>query len=454
MINSSGPNWQIEHSCPQCGAPVVLEETDRLFRCPFCRVRLFIWPDDLFRYFLAPGAPASEPIIFVPYWRLKGIVFSFDGDEISSRIIDSSHLAMNSTPLPLSLGLRTQVLKLRYVTPETPGTFISPDFPFRALAASDFIPTVEEACRKVGQVFQLAAACPDTTDPTSFRYFIGDVASLIFSPVFLRKNLLFDAVLQRPLGAVSEHFRERVPAEERRGTGAGKAVPGTGRPESLPHASDSSAPVSFLATLCPNCGWDLDAERDSLVLFCRNCNRAWQASGGALSEVDFSFLPLSGDPAVCLPFWRIRADISGLELRSHGDLLRLANLTGLAPGARPDAELHFWIPAFKSQPHLFLRLARSLTILGREPDPGVGPPKSPLFPVTLPVGEALESVRVLIASMAAPKRLILPRIKDIELSHKAGMLVYLPFALRGEEFIQPQLQISIQKNALRWGRLI
>jgi DNA-directed RNA polymerase subunit RPC12/RpoP len=32
----------LSHQCPQCGAPVQLEETDRIFSCPFCQVRLFI----------------------------------------------------------------------------------------------------------------------------------------------------------------------------------------------------------------------------------------------------------------------------------------------------------------------------------------------------------------------------------------------------------------------------
>jgi len=422
VINSSGSTWQIEHNCPQCGAPVVLEETDRLFRCPFCRVRLFIWSDEFFRYFIPPAEPAPEQIVFAPYWRLKGIVFSLDGTEISNRILDSNILAMNATPLPQSLGLRPQVLKLRYAMPETPGNFIPPDFPFREIKGNDFVDPL-----------QLARPAPSQI---SFRYFIGDIASLIFSPIFLRGNQFFDAVLKEPLGGpVSEDFQNRLRAEKH----------------------EPSGRIVFLPTLCPGCGWDLDAENDSLVLFCRNCNHAWQASGGILSKVDFLFLPLSDDPAAWLPFWRIRADISGLELKSHGDLLRLANLTGIVHGARPDSELHFWIPAFKSQPNLFLRLARSLTLLGKEPGTGAEPPKFskvPLYPVNLPIAEAMESIRVLIASIATPKRLVLPHINDLEVSHGADMLAYLPFELQGEEFIQPQLHMSIQKNALRWGRLI
>ena len=38
---------QIEQSCPQCGAPANLEETDRLFACPFCRVTSLLLTRDL-----------------------------------------------------------------------------------------------------------------------------------------------------------------------------------------------------------------------------------------------------------------------------------------------------------------------------------------------------------------------------------------------------------------------
>ena len=38
--------------------------------------------------------------------------------------------------------------------------------------------------------------------------------------------------------------------------------------------------LTFLATLCPKCGWTLNGQRDSVVLTCSNCETAWEASEG------------------------------------------------------------------------------------------------------------------------------------------------------------------------------
>jgi len=265
------------------------------------------------------------------------------------------------------------------------------------------------------------------------------VVSLVFAPVILRGNSLFDAILQEPLGAIPEPVRERIIQAEARQTGG---------PDHDPHGQ-----VGFLATLCPQCGWDMEGERDSLVLYCRNCNSVWRAQDRALRKLEFSFFPREADSRIHLPFWRLRVKVTGLPIDSYGDLVRIANMPGI-PRTGSDTELHFWVPAFKSQPNLFLRLARTLTVLQREPPPDSVPGGLPLFPVTLPLAEALESIKILIASMAVPKRLIFPRIPQLRLALLEHALAYLPFCERGEEYIEPTIQMSIQKNALKWGRLI
>ncbi len=428
MKNYSAQNWKIEHHCPQCGAPVLLEETDRLFSCPYCRVRLFISTSGHFRYFLAPGAPASGQFVFIPYWRLKGIVFSIEGLEIASRIVDSSLLSLESAALPPSLGVRPQVLKLRYVAPETPGMFLKPALDFKHLALTDMVSPLPEprSANRFGDMF------------------IGEVVSLIYTPLVVRGSSLVDAILDRPVGTVRDFLgRHRCESE-----------PGAAGPEGGARDPGVDAGgIRFIPTLCPNCGWDLDGERDSLVLFCRQCNRAWQAGRGGLEELSFSFARTGGETALCLPFWRIRAKVSGLSLRTYSDLVRLANLP-VVPASRNDSELHFWTPAFKTHPHLFLRLARTLTVLQREPEAGSEPPKSPLFPATLPVSEAIQSLKVLVASLAVPRKSVFPRLPEIEFSLEDRTLVFFPFAQRGEELIQPEMGTCIQKNALKWGRLI
>ena len=430
VTNYSDLNWKIEHSCPQCGAPIVLEETDRIFSCPYCRVRLFIWPGDHSRFYLTPKSSTPGSPVFVPYWSLKGMVYSLEGIEIKSKIINTSLLAVKSFPLPPSLGVRPQVLKLRYATSSAPGSFLKPAFPFRELSAegpvSPFAPEPEEI-------------------QTVAEYFIGEAVSLIFTPVTVRGNTLLDAILQRPLGAVPDALRDHI------------ATAGTINHAEKPQPffkPGSLGTISFFATLCPRCGWDQEGERDSLILFCRNCNSAWQAGDGGLREVAFSFWPCKEEPSVWLPFWRLRAGVSGLDLDSRDDLLRLANLRRKTAAEGSESKPHFWVPAFKLQPNLFLRLARTLTVAQKDFAGPAKPTKAPLFPATLPINEALESVRVLIASLAVPKKLIFPLIPRIELSLLDRMLVFVPFETRGEELIQPELMTSVQKNALKWGRLI
>ena len=59
------------------------------------------------------------------------MVFSFDALNIESKIIDTNILALKPGSAPISLGMRPQVLKLRYVAPGITGNFLEPQFPFR-----------------------------------------------------------------------------------------------------------------------------------------------------------------------------------------------------------------------------------------------------------------------------------------------------------------------------------
>ncbi len=86
-------SWKIEHECPQCGGPVTLEETDRLFSCAYCRVRLYLLSRDYFRYSLPASESFSRDILFVPYWRFKGTVFFCTANGIKHTFNDVSSLA-------------------------------------------------------------------------------------------------------------------------------------------------------------------------------------------------------------------------------------------------------------------------------------------------------------------------------------------------------------------------
>ncbi len=88
---------KIDYSCPQCGAPIVLSETDRILTCPYCRVSHYLVPEDFFRYYLPPDPGLADPgrILFVPYGRFRGMFFHLLRPAVESRVIDHTFLALN-----------------------------------------------------------------------------------------------------------------------------------------------------------------------------------------------------------------------------------------------------------------------------------------------------------------------------------------------------------------------
>ena len=422
MKNFSSQSWQIEHQCPQCGAPVVLEETDRILACAFCRVRLFLACESHFRYLLPPSPTCPVPpeeMMFVPYWRFKGAVHSFHIGGMEHRMVDSSMPAVKLKCLPPSLGYRPQVLKLRFVTPRTAGCFLAPQFPFKMPA---------QAAAKVRDDLPGGSGVPAIL----FETFLGETLSIIYAPVYIRSGSFYDAILNRPIG--------QIPTE-------GVSC--------LPPARGQDMLISFFSTLCPACGWDLEGDKDTLVLHCRNCTSSWESSAGGLKRIAFATVAGDEESVHYLPFWQIRAEVSGsVSLKSYADLIRTANLPKAVRSEWSERELSFWIPAFKVQPHLFLRLARSVTVLQPSEEPTETLPLKEAYPVTLPLSEALESIPAAVASFAVPRNQVLPRIPNTRVEYGKPLLVYLPFARQGEELIHRGMQLSISRNALRLGKLL
>ena len=396
-----------------------MEETDRIFSCSFCRVRLYLHQESPFRYYLPPRRKPLDDILFAPYWRFKGMAFTLETEGVTERLVDSNLLALRSQPFPVSLGVRPQVLRLKHVTPDLGGKFLLTGFPFLGYPLHPEV--VPGALNRPPIVRSFAA-----------KAFIGEMVSLIYAPFHVNHGVLFDAVLERPVTQFPECPAEALPVE--------RAAPGS---------------IHFMPMLCPTCGWDLDGERNALVLLCRNCNSAWQASsGGSLEKIAFAFTMSSEEDSLYLPFWQIRATIPGVGLRSFADLVRFANLPKAIQSQWMERPLTFWIPAFKIQPRLFLRLARTFTLSQPAQDSQEAIPRSPLHHVTLPLAEAIESIRVLMAVVAAKREGLLAKFSEILINIEEPSLVYFPFTLRGTELIQPTMQTSISANALNWGKLL
>lgn len=394
---------------------MILEETDRVLACNFCRVKLYISFPGHCRCYLPPARSRPDQT-FIPYWRFKGMVFSSTEEGVRTRIVDSNQLAVDSRAFPPSLGVRPQVLRLKFAAPPPEGSFIRTGAPIRVFSM------------KVDDNFEGAS---ERFSRGLYEAFIGESVSVIYSPVFVENGMLRDAILNRPISPVR-------PGED---------------PE-LEQESSLQWPITFSPTLCPHCGWDLEAEKDGLVLVCRNCGSAWEHLRGELKSVAFSLLPHSDPDALYLPFWKIRTRFEGLKLDCFGDLMRLANMPRLPRAGEGDRDLHFWIPAFKIQPQVFLRMAKTLTAHQLEEPPPAEPANLLLHPVTLPSGEAVESIKTVLFSMVAPKRVFFPLLGRIRPQVEEYGLFYYPFVLQGHELIQPELQTSINKNVLNWGRLI
>jgi hypothetical protein len=385
-----------------------LEETDRLFTCEYCRVHSYLVADDFFRYILPHPADDDKEIFYFPYWRFKGMLFFCGPQGIQNRFVDISQQAIATPYFPFSVGVRSQAMKIRFVTPDTKGLFLRP-----RQSHQEIFSNFEQRFGKL------------LPKPIVHQSHIGETLSLIYSP-FYEKGKLYDAVLDRP---VSNLLPEGFSIEE--------------------FAQDNpKGHINFVSTLCPNCGWDLEGERDALVLRCRNCSSTWYPVGKKLKQLKFAHVTGQGENTVYLPFWRIKADISGLQLNTYADLIEVANLPKVVQSAWHDIAFRFWIPAFKVRPKIFLRLASQITLVQPQKDLVRRLPESRIHPGNLPVEEAFESLKITLADFMKPRKTLTERLPEIHVDAKKFSLVYLPFEEAHHEYIQREYQIAINKNVL------
>ncbi len=387
----------------------MLSETDRLFQCPFCKVRSYLEAHDYYRYRLPHNAPEGRDLIYFPYWRFKGMLFSCLATGIRDRFLDASQQALPSPFFPGSVGLRSQAMKLRFVTPETRGRFLHPTLPFGEVLAT-FLDRFNRTA----------------SEPILHQAHIGESLSLLYAPFYAEKKMI-DGVLNKPVSADLDAGTEMArlaggPADWR---------------------------IGFIPTLCPHCGWDMLGDRDALVLFCKNCAAMWQVRKRRWSRVNVAHLPAApGQNCVYLPFWRIRAEVSGLALDTYADLVKLANLPKVVQSDWHRLPHHFWSPAFKVRPQRFLRLARQITLCQPRECLMARIPDGSLHTVNLPVSEAIELLKVNLSDFIRPKKIVADRIAEIQVKAKRYLLVYLPFETRHHDLVQTTFNIAINRNQL------
>jgi predicted RNA-binding Zn-ribbon protein involved in translation (DUF1610 family) len=413
-----GGSWTVEHRCTQCGAPITLEETDRFFICPFCRAKILLTTEDHFRYYLQPSTKSTEEIFYIPYWRVRGIVFSCDEElEVKSSIVDATYCGYGAGTYPESLGLRPQALRLRFATSESGKPFCEPSFAFHETFEKIYAGLPQ---RQMGNL----------PVRVFYKSFVGEKVSVVYAPFFIKNRALHDGILGKPFKPLKDGMSNIEP------------------PDGIDH------PLKVLPALCPECGWDLEGDRDSTVFFCTNCNKAWYLMEHGLEQKPFLVLKGAERHTKHLPFWRIKVDIEGLQLRSMADLAHVANLPVVVREEWNSTGLYFWVPGFRVHAPLFLRLARLLTLQQpgdiMEYEESLAAPQ----PTSLPMNDAPNSLKVIIASLVAMKKRIWPSLGTISTRVVHSDLVYIPFREQKDELFNPSLKISIAKNALKYGQYL
>lgn len=388
---------RIEFSCPQCGAPSVLDETDRLFSCAFCRTRSYLTSSGPFQFCL-PARPefAGRDIVAVAYWRIRGVLFSGPGagSNCAFSLIDTTEAAVPSPLLPRSLGVLPQTMPLRFAFPRDSTRF---------LAAQE---TIDLGLSRTLQVLD-ALESEKPGIEVRLRSFVGETMSVVYVPLVQRADSLLDAV-------------------------RGKILCRTTDPEARSLLGLAERPgwqVSFHPALCPSCGWDLEGESDSVVLLCRHCASAWVPTPSGFRRSAAHRLA-GPDSSVFLPFWRFptqRVDPPGCS----------------------DA---FWLPAFKVRPDLLLKLARRMTLWHPKPSLADSIGTHELYPVTLPADEAGQLLPF-VDETGSGQQTGSGGCSSFPMgSAPEPLLVYVPFDQNPSELFFRPARVSLFRGALRYGR--
>ena len=97
---------------------------------------------------------------------------------------------------------------------------------------------------------------------------------------------------------------------------------------------------------------------------------------------------------------------------------------------------------------IFGLLSKNMTLAQLQNELTEELPEHRHHPITLPVTEAIQSLKVNLASFIKPKNQLAEILHAINITAKSFVLVYVPFLEKHHEIIQPDLQFAINKNTL------
>jgi hypothetical protein len=409
----------ISHSCPSCGGPVEMQEADRLTSCVFCGVQNYMVNSGLLRYVLPDKIPehiTREKILYFPYLRFKGNMFTCQGLELDTKVLDTTHRGLETQLLPLSLGLKPQAMKVALVNSSHTGLF----FRRKDTAVS---------------VLQRASLVEDTISEINeqalnHRAFIGESVSCIYLPLYIENGMVYDGILNRKLG-IAESWMTDGQSSVRHQHGW------------EPH---------FLATICPQCGASMHGEHDGLVMNCYNCDSCWAEKNGKFVPVPYTLLIPENPNSVQLPFWRISVETKGIRMQTVADFLRATNQPVVVNWEHEERDLEFLVPAMKLRPKIFLQLAKSATLLQLKFPVGERKLQKPLYPVTLPLKEAVQALKSIVAEATVNKKDVLPQLPNLTFEIKRTSLALLPFVDTGHDLVQEHSSLAVASSVVQFGR--
>ena len=405
--------YRLEQECPQCSAPLEIEDTDRLISCSFCGVSSYLANPDHCRLVL-PAKDAGKINLHVPYLHFKGAVYGCDHQSVKFRLTDTTRLAISLPLVPSSLGVRPQAMKMRYYR-----------------SAPDCVLMKNTLAWK--KVLATMAPPPIPRKKCLHQVAIGEALNVIYLPLTLKDTTLYDGVLDRPLGTLSRGWEAIAPHVQG----------GTGRQP------------RFLASLCPHCGWNLQGARDSVVLFCHQCNSAWTAGSNRLTRIPF-LVQAGNKNSFYLPFWQIQATApQPVAIDSFADFIRITNQPLVVQQGWKKQPMHFYAPAFKIRPKSFLQMATQATVSqNRFELTAANLADINLHPVTLPRSEAIQALKIILANSTLGKKSVFPFLPKISFSVQQAQLVLLPFGASTHEFIQEQAGFTVNRSSLQFGRTL
>jgi DNA-directed RNA polymerase subunit RPC12/RpoP len=402
--------FKAEQECPQCGASLELDEADHLLDCPFCSTKSFLSVPDYYRFVL-PHKQIDADLVYAPYLRFRGSVFSCHAMKINHRIADITQLGTPFRGLPSSLGFRPQALKLRFASPELPGSFLK-----------NFL-DVDKALKAV-------STYSENRDTIYHQTHIGEVLSVIYLPLVIKDQKLYDAI--------TDDLLATLPDDQ----------------DVFSKVRDNSTnwKMTSLATICPQCGWNLDGVQGSVALSCDNCQTLWEATKRGFSQVSVEAYQTKELNPFFLPFWRITATSVGVSINTLADYIRATNQPRLPKKEWEDIPMNFWSPAFKIRPKIFLQLASQLTnSQSNLKATGELPKAKKIYPVTLPRSEAVQSLKIVLANTALNKKKIAPLLAETNFSISNITLAYVPFSDRGYNLFQGDVRANVNKKVLEWA---